>query len=93
MQVWPREIEEVLAKHPAVLEAGVRGFPDAARGEVAVGFVVLRPRHAATGPELRDWCKAHLAPFKVPARIVFKDELPKSLIGKVLRRFLVETPV
>jgi len=92
MQVWPREIEEVLAKHPAVLEAGVRGFPDAARGEVAVGFVVPRPGHAATGPELRDWCKAHLAPFKVPARIVFKDELPKSLIGKVLRRMLVETP-
>jgi len=92
MQVWPREIEEVLAKHPAVLEAGVRGFPDAARGEVAVGFVVPRPGHAVTSPELREWCKAHLAPFKVPARIVFTDELPKSLIGKLLRRMLVETP-
>lgn len=90
MQVWPREIEEALAKHPDVQETGVRGFPDAARGEVAVAFVVPRAGRTPTEAELRDWCKQHLAPFKVPARVVFKTELPKSMIGKVLRRFLTE---
>ena len=91
-QVWPREIEEVLSKHPAVAEVGVRGFPDAARGEVAVAFVVPRMGHTVTAAELRAWCKDHLAPFKVPARVVFKDELPKSMVGKVLRRLLAEDP-
>ena len=90
MQVWPREIEEVLAKHPAVQEVGVRGFADAARGEVAVAFVVLKRGVAVSTEELRAWCKDHLAPFKVPARVAFKAELPKSMIGKVLRRFLTE---
>lgn len=93
MQVWPREIEEVLAKHPAVLEVGVRGFPDEARGEVAVAFVVRRLGHAVSSEELRAWCKGHLAPFKVPARVSFKTELPKSMIGKVLRRLLAENEV
>lgn len=92
MQVWPREIEEVLSKHPAVVEVGVRGFPDAARGEVAVAFVVRRIGQTVTTAELREWCKAHLAPYKVPARVVFKDELPKSMVGKVLRRLLAEDP-
>jgi len=90
MQVWPREIEEALAAHPAVLEAGVRGFPDLARGEVAVAFVVRRLGQAVSSAELRTWCKERLAPYKVPARVVFKRELPKSMIGKVLRRFLTE---
>ena len=90
MQVWPREIEEVLSRHPAVVEVGVRGFPDAARGEVAVAFVVRRVGQATTTAELRDWCKSHLAPFKVPARVVFMNELPKSMVGKVLRRLLTE---
>jgi long-chain acyl-CoA synthetase len=90
MQVWPREIEEVLSQHPAVLECGVRGFPDERRGEVAVAFVVRRVGMAVTAEELRDWCKERIAVFKVPGRVVFKSELPKSMIGKVLRRLLVE---
>ncbi len=90
MQVWPREIEEALSKHPAVAEVGVRGFPDAARGEVAVAFVVPRAGTNVEAEELRTWCKEHLAPYKTPARIVFKTELPKSMVGKVLRRLLVE---
>ncbi len=93
MQVWPREIEEVLAKHPAVAEVGVRGFPDPARGEVAVAFVVRRLGQTVSTEELRTWCKEHLAPFKVPARVAFKQELPKSMIGKVLRRLLTEDEV
>jgi long-chain acyl-CoA synthetase len=88
MQVWPRELEEVLAKHPAVAEVGVRGFADAAKGEIAVAFVVLRQGLDATEQELREYCKQHLAFFKVPARVVFRRELPKSMIGKVLRRML-----
>jgi long-chain acyl-CoA synthetase len=88
MQVWPRELEEVLAKHPAVAEVGVRGFADAAKGEIAVAFVVLRQGLEATEQELREYCKQHLAFFKVPSRVVFRHELPKSMIGKVLRRML-----
>lgn len=90
MQVWPREIEEVIAAHPAVAEVGVRGLPDAAQGEVAVAFVVRRSGHAVTAPEIRQWCKDRMAPFKVPARVAFKSELPKSMVGKILRRFLTE---
>jgi long-chain acyl-CoA synthetase len=92
MQVWPREIEEVIAAHPSVLEVGVRGFPDAAQGEVAVAFVVRRIGMAVSANEVRQWCKERMAPYKVPVRVVFKDELPKSMIGKVLRRFLTEEP-
>jgi long-chain acyl-CoA synthetase len=70
---------------------GVRGFPDAAKGEVAVAFVVLREGMQATAEEIREFCKQHLAFYKVPSRVVFKRELPKSLIGKVLRRLLTES--
>jgi long-chain acyl-CoA synthetase len=88
MQVWPREIEETLATHAAVLEVGVRGFADAARGEIAVAFVVLRQGLSATEQELRDFCKERLAFYKVPAKVVFRRELVKSMVGKVLRREL-----
>ncbi len=92
MQVWPREIEEVIALHPAVAEVGVRGFPDERRGEVAVAFVVRRMGQPVTEHDIREWCKERLAPYKVPSRVVFRDALPKSLVGKVLRRLLTETP-
>jgi long-chain acyl-CoA synthetase len=88
MQVWPREIEETIARHPAVAEVGVRGFVDEARGEISVAFVVLRDGAQATADEIRQFCKANLAFYKVPSRVVFRTDLPKSLIGKVLRRFL-----
>ena len=88
-QVWPREIEEVLATHPAVMEVGVAGVPDAAKGEVAHAWIVLRADHRATGEELRAYCRERLAPYKVPAHIEFRSELPKTMVGKVLRRALV----
>jgi long-chain acyl-CoA synthetase len=88
MQVWPREVEETIATYPAVAEVGVRGFPDAAHGEIAVAFVVLRPGMQATEAEIREFCKKHLAFYKVPAKVVIRKELPKSAIGKVLRRKL-----
>jgi long-chain acyl-CoA synthetase len=88
-QVWPREIEEVLSTHPAVMEVGVAGVPDAAKGEVAHAWVVLRSGQAATADELRTYCRERLAPYKVPAHIEFRTELPKTMVGKVLRRALV----
>jgi long-chain acyl-CoA synthetase len=91
-QVWPREIEEVLATHPAVAEVGVAGVPDQAKGEVAKAWVVLRQGERASAEELRAFCRGRLAPYKVPAAVEFRDELPKSMVGKVLRRALTGGP-
>jgi long-chain acyl-CoA synthetase len=87
-QVWPREIEEVIAAHPAVHEVGVAGVPDAVKGEVAQAWVVLKPDRSVTEDELRAYCRERLAPYKVPARVEFRKELPKTMVGKVLRRML-----
>ncbi len=87
-QVWPREIEEVLATHPAVAEVGVAGVIDESRGEVVKAWIVLRAGQAASEPDLRAYCKERLAPYKVPAKIEFRSELPKTMVGKVLRRAL-----
>jgi long-chain acyl-CoA synthetase len=91
-QVWPREIEEVLASHPAVAEVGVAGVPDQAKGEVAKAWVVLADGQRATQEELRAFCRERLAPYKVPATVEFRTELPKSMVGKVLRRALTAEP-
>jgi long-chain acyl-CoA synthetase len=88
-QVWPREIEEALASHPAVAEVGAGGVADAMKGQVAWAWVVLRAGHAASEEELRAHCRTLLAPYKMPARIEFRRELPKTMVGKVLRRQLV----
>ncbi|RIK43510.1 MAG: long-chain fatty acid--CoA ligase [Chloroflexi bacterium] len=88
--VVPREVEEVLFTHPAVREAAVAGVPDARRGETVKAFVVLKEGHSVTDTEIRAFCKENLAPYKVPTQIEFRQELPKSLAGKVLRRLLVE---
>jgi long-chain acyl-CoA synthetase len=88
-QVWPREIEEILAAHPAVLEASVAGVPDSVKGEVPKAWVVLQPGHTTSADEIRAYCRERLAPYKVPAAVEFRSELPKSMVGKVLRRVLV----
>lgn len=90
LNVYPREVEEVLFAHPAVLEAALVGVPDPHKGEVGRAFVVLRPGAQATEEELLSHCRAHLARYKVPKELGFRDSLPKSLIGKVLRRVLAE---
>jgi long-chain acyl-CoA synthetase len=87
-QVWPREIEEVLAMHPAIAEVGVAGVPDAVKGEMVKAWVVLRQNQTADEPGLRAFCRERLAPYKVPSAIEFRTELPKSMVGKVLRRAL-----
>jgi long-chain acyl-CoA synthetase len=90
-QVWPREIEETLAGHPAVAEVGVAGVPDATKGEVVRAWIVLRKGASATEADLRAFCREQLAPYKVPAKIEFRTELPKTMVGKVLRRALKES--
>ena len=87
-QVWPREIEEALATHPAVAEVGVAGVPDETKGEAIHAWVVLRPGHTAREEELRGLCRSRLAPYKVPRKITFRDSLPKTMVGKILRRAL-----
>jgi long-chain acyl-CoA synthetase len=88
--VYPREVEEVLAKHPAVLEGAAIGVPHPIKGEEVKAFVVMKPGQTATADELIAFCREQLAPFKVPKAIEFRDALPKTLIGKVLRRQLAE---
>jgi long-chain acyl-CoA synthetase len=90
LKILPREVEEVLFLHPKVQEAVVAGIPDEYRGETAKAYVVLKPGAQATADEITAFCKLHLAPFKVPTQVEFRAELPKTMIGKVLRRVLVE---
>jgi long-chain acyl-CoA synthetase len=87
-QVWPREVEEIIASHPAVAEVGVAGVPDERQGEAVKAWVVLRPGQQLTADELRAYCRERLTGYKVPRQIEFRDSLPKTLIGKVLRREL-----
>ncbi len=92
--VYPREVEEVLFHHPSVQEAAVVGVPDEYRGEAVVAFVALKPGVAAseeTREDILAYCKRELAVYKVPKKLEFRESLPKSLIGKVLRRELRET--
>jgi long-chain acyl-CoA synthetase len=89
-KVVPREVEEVLLMHPAVGEAVVAGVPDAYRGETVKAFVVLRAGEEASAEEITSFCRLHLAAFKIPRQVEFRDKLPKSLVGKYLRRVLVE---
>ena len=88
--VYPREVEEVLYQHPKVLEAAVIGLPDKVRGEKVTAYVVLRPGETATPQEIRTFCRERLAHYKEPRAVHFRDELPKSMAGKVLRRALQE---
>jgi long-chain acyl-CoA synthetase len=89
LQVWPREVEEQIQIHPKVLEAGVAGIPDPHRYEAVKAWVVLKPGQAATADEIRAWCRQRLAAFKVPVEIEFVAALPKTGVGKILRRELV----
>ena len=89
-QVWPREVEEVLQDHPAVADVGVAGVTDTKKGGEAVkAWVVLEAGANPEKEELREWCKERMAKYKVPSQIEFRDELPKTHVGKLLRRELV----
>ena len=89
--VYPREVEEVLYQHPAVMEAGVVGVADAYRGETVAAFIVLNTGYEASEQlkaEIITFCRERLAAYKVPKMLEFRESLPKSLIGKILRREL-----
>lgn len=88
-QVWPREVEEAIAAYPKVLEVGVAGIPDPYRGETVKAWIVLKPGETATPDEIKAFCKEHLAAYKVPSHYEFRQELPKTTVGKILRRELV----
>lgn len=88
--VYPREVEDVLYEHPAVQEAAVIGVPDPKRGETVKAFLVLKAGASASREEIVAFCKERLAPYKVPKIVEFSKELPKTIIGKVLRRALRE---
>lgn len=89
-KVWPREVEEVLFRHPAVKEAAVVPFPDPYAGERPLAYVALKDGARVTDDELIAYCREHLASFKAPVRVEFRADLPKLPTGKVLRRVLRE---
>lgn len=88
MKIFPRDVDEVLYAHPKVLEAAAVGVPDAYRGETVRAYVVVKPGEKLTEQEVIAFCKERLAPYKVPKQVEFRDTLPKTLVGKVLRRTL-----
>ena len=88
-QVWPREVEEVLIAYPKVMDVGVAGIPDPYRGETVKAWIVFKPGETATEDELKAFCKERLAAYKVPTHFEFRAELPKTTVGKILRRELV----
>ncbi len=89
LQVWPREVEEVIALHPKVLEVGVAGVTDPERGERVKAWIVPKPGETLTLKEVKSWCRERIAPYKAPTLIAFLDKLPRTTVGKVLRRELV----
>jgi long-chain acyl-CoA synthetase len=88
-QVWPREVEEVISENPKALEVGVAGVPDPYRGETVKAWVVVKPGETLTEEDVKAWCSDKLAKFKVPTQVEFREELPKTTVGKILRRELV----
>jgi long-chain acyl-CoA synthetase len=89
LNIYPREIEDVLYEHPGVLEAAAAAVPVPGKGERVKAFVVLKPQVAVTEEEILAFCREKLAPYKVPKFIEFRESLPKTMVGKVLRRELV----
>lgn len=88
-QVWPREIEEVIAAYPGVREVSVAGIPDPIRGEAPKAWVVLKPGVQVSQETIRAWCEEALVYYKVPMEVEFRESLPRTLVGKILRRELV----
>lgn len=86
--VVPREIEEVIYQHPSVLEAAVAGVTHPKKGEMVATWIVLKEGQKATEEEIIEFCKKYLAPYKIPKVVTFRDELPKSMVGKILRKKL-----
>ncbi|HWQ45390.1 MAG TPA: long-chain fatty acid--CoA ligase, partial [Longilinea sp.] len=89
LQVWPREIEEIIQTHPAVQECAAAGVPDNTSGEAVKVWVVVKPGQQLTPEMLITWCSEYVARYKIPREVEFIERLPRSAVGKVLRRELV----
>jgi long-chain acyl-CoA synthetase len=85
--VYPNEVEDVIARHPGVLECAIIGVPDGAAGEAVAAFVVPRDP-SLTAEAVREHCRAHMTAYKMPKSVTFRDTLPKSNVGKILRKDL-----
>jgi len=92
-QVWPREVEEVISTHPKVAEVGVAGIPDPYQVEAVKAWIVLRQGQTSTPEEIQTYCREKLTAYKVPRQVEFRQELPKTLVGKILKRVLVEEEI
>jgi len=88
--IYPREVEDALYEHPKVLEVAAVGIPVAGKGERVKVYIVLKEGQTATEEEIIAFCRENLAPYKVPKFVEFRDELPKTMVGKILRRVLLE---
>jgi long-chain acyl-CoA synthetase len=88
LNVYPRDIEEVFFQHPKALEAAAIGIPHPSRGEQVKVFVTLKAGETATQEEFIEYCQDKLATYKLPTEIEFRDELPKSNVGKILKKEL-----
>ncbi len=91
--IYPRDVEEVLYEHPKVMEAVVAGIPDPYRGETVKAYIILKEGQTATEEEIIAFCKDKIAKYKVPTAVEFRTELPKTIVGKILRRMLVAEEV
>ncbi len=88
--IYPRDVEEVLYENPKVQEVVVAGIPDPYRGETVKAYIILKEGETATEDEIIQFCKGKMAKYKVPTAVEFRTELPKTIVGKILRRMLVE---
>jgi long-chain acyl-CoA synthetase len=88
-QVWPNEVEQVIASHPAVQDVGVGGIPEKEHGEKVIAWVVIKKGSSANEEDIFAWCRQNLASYKIPSEIYFKSELPRTSVGKILRRELI----
>ena len=91
--IYPREVDEVLYEHPKVQEAVTVGIPDEYRGETVKVYIVLKPGEEATEEEIIAYCRERLAAYKAPRMVEFRAELPKTMVGKILRRALREEEI
>lgn len=90
LNVYPREVEEVIYRYEKIVEAAVVGILDKHKGEIPKAFVVLKPGIAVKQREIINFCRQHLANYKVPRSVEFRDSLPKNSVGKILKRLLKE---
>ena len=93
VNIYPRQVDEILYQHPKVADAVTVGVPDPYRGETIKAFIVLKPGQKNTDAEIIKFCKEKLAPYKVPKLVEFRNSIPKSAVGKVLRKILREEEI